>query len=253
VSTRAIPGSVPNPQTVFDEVAACWDDYTRDNFFNAFWERPAVLRLLPEALGGKKILDAGCGTGYYTGELLDRGAEVHAVDISQKMVQVCRAKYQRRGGNRLQVERRDLESPLHGLAENSFAGIVASLVIHYVRDLRRLFGEFYRILCPSGFFLFSTNHPFWNLEPRFAATSYFATELVLSRWDLGNQKRMDVLYYRRPLMELLNPLQEAKFELERLDEPMPDPRAQHLPHLEKYNAEYGMKPVFLVIKVRKPG
>ena len=48
-----------------------------DNFFNACLERPATLSLLPD-VQGKKILDAGCGGGFYAEWLLSRGAIVHA-------------------------------------------------------------------------------------------------------------------------------------------------------------------------------
>lgn len=44
---------------------------------NAYYERPATLSLLPD-VKGKRVLDAGCGSGLYSEWLLDHGAEVEA-------------------------------------------------------------------------------------------------------------------------------------------------------------------------------
>ena len=61
-----------------------------------------MLSRLPQDLTGKRVLDAGCGTGAMTEELARRGAEVVAIDISPSLVDIaakapaggaCRAGY----------------------------------------------------------------------------------------------------------------------------------------------------------------
>src|SRR5260221_12982506 len=42
---------------------------------------------------GRAVLDAGCGTGYLTKQLSDRGAKVIGVDFSQRMIEIARADY----------------------------------------------------------------------------------------------------------------------------------------------------------------
>ena len=54
--------------------------------------RALMLGQLPQDLRGARVLDAGCGTGMATAELAARGAEVVAIDISPKLVDIARAR-----------------------------------------------------------------------------------------------------------------------------------------------------------------
>jgi len=51
--------------------------------------RAIMLSRLPGDLSGKRVLDAGCGTGAMTEELARRGAEVVAIDISPALVDIA--------------------------------------------------------------------------------------------------------------------------------------------------------------------
>src|SRR4051794_40083573 len=44
-------------------------------------------------IGGLRVLDAGCGTGYLSAQLRDRGAHVTAVDFAERMIEIARADY----------------------------------------------------------------------------------------------------------------------------------------------------------------
>ena len=78
--------------------------------YNAYIERPAMLSLLPD-VKGKHVLDAGCGSGFYSEILLNRGAIVTAIDVSPKMIQHA----QQRLGKRARIRLADLENPLDSL------------------------------------------------------------------------------------------------------------------------------------------
>ena len=51
--------------------------------------RAIMLSRLPQDLAGRRVLDAGCGTGAMTEELARRGAEVVAIDISPALVEIA--------------------------------------------------------------------------------------------------------------------------------------------------------------------
>ena len=52
--------------------------------------RGTLLSWLPEDLRGRRVLDAGCGTGALAVEAARRGADVVAIDLSPKLVDLAR-------------------------------------------------------------------------------------------------------------------------------------------------------------------
>lgn len=52
--------------------------------------RALMLDQLPADLRGARVLDAGCGTGTMAVELAQRGAQVTAVDISPRLIEIAR-------------------------------------------------------------------------------------------------------------------------------------------------------------------
>jgi magnesium-protoporphyrin O-methyltransferase len=52
--------------------------------------RTTLLEWLPADLGGRRVLDAGCGTGALAVEAARRGAEVVAIDLSPTLVGIAR-------------------------------------------------------------------------------------------------------------------------------------------------------------------
>ncbi len=52
--------------------------------------RSNILSWMPDDLSGRRILDAGCGTGALALEAAKRGADVTAIDLSPSLVQLAR-------------------------------------------------------------------------------------------------------------------------------------------------------------------
>jgi SAM-dependent methyltransferase len=210
---------------------------------NAFYERPATLSLLPD-VQGKRILDAGCGPGIYSERLVKNGAIVTAVDASPKMIELSK----QRLGNAADIRLADLSRPLDFLEDESFDIILSPLVLDYVENWREVFAEFYRILRSSGHFVFSIQHPFFDYI-YYKTENYFKTEIATCEWRGFGDVRVEMPGYRRPLNELINPLLEAGFQIEKIIEPLPtdkfkDADPKHYEELSKF-------PAFLCIKAMK--
>jgi magnesium-protoporphyrin O-methyltransferase len=87
-------------ETYFDRTARdAWAQLTSDAPVSRIREtvragrdamRSTLLSWLPQDLSGKRILDAGCGTGTAAVELAKRGAHVIAVDVSAGLVDIAR-------------------------------------------------------------------------------------------------------------------------------------------------------------------
>ncbi len=182
---------------------------------NAFYDRPAVLSLLPE-LGGKRILEAGCGPGVYLEELIVRGAsQPVGIDASPKMIAHARARL----GDRAKLHVLNLEEGLPSFDEGSFDLVLSPLVLDYIKDWRRLFAEFHRVLSSGGMFVFSVEHPSSDYRLR-TGESYFETGVTELEWK-GFAKPVVVPSIRRPLQGMINPIIETGFILDKVLEPQP--------------------------------
>ncbi|MCB0211317.1 MAG: class I SAM-dependent methyltransferase [Anaerolineae bacterium] len=208
---------------------------------NAYYERPAVLSLLPP-LAKAAVLDAGCGSGWYAEYLTQQGAVVTSFDMNAEFVALTQA----RVGNRATVLQANLVEPLDFADDGTFDLIVASLVMHYLKDWQPTLREFYRVLKPTGKLVFSTHHPFmdWKI---FEREDYFAVDLLDDEWaNVGK-----VQFYRRPLTLMSHDLQAAGFVIERLLEPQPT--QDHWQADPKQAARFNTHPWFLIIRAIKKG
>lgn len=101
--------------------------------------------------GDEHILDAGCGSGRVTAELLKAfpRARVTAVDASQNMVDEARKTLSPFAG-RFTAERIDL---LDLSIEQSFDVVFSTAVFHWIKDQQKLFINLFRSLRPGGLLL----------------------------------------------------------------------------------------------------
>lgn len=207
------PDERSSVETAYDRLAETYRTQ-EDDPYCADLEFPATTELIPP-VEGKRVLDAGCGHGRYAEWLLDRGANVVAVDASEEMV----TRASERVGDRAAVHREDLSGPLASAEDDEFDGVVSGLALHYLEDWRGVFAEFARVLRPGGFLVFSTHHPLDDYLA-FDPENYFETAEERMQWSVDGEP-VDVPFYRRPFAEVLNPLVGSGFRLEEVAEPRP--------------------------------
>ena len=235
----------------YDEIA---DDYARgvDSApYNALYERPATLSLVPD-VSGKHILDAGCGSGWYCEQLLNRGATVTAIDGSRRMVAHAALRLrtagfidaEARSSPQLVLRAHDLADPLDFIADATMDGILSPLVLHYLPDWRPTLREFARILRPKGWLVLSTHHPSTEAH-RFNTKRYFDIEPVEDTWKWLGKVRL----YRRPLSEITESLTDSGFVIEKLCEALPTDEFRLL-HRKSYDRIL-KHPEFLHIRARR--
>lgn len=201
----------------YDLIASQYASRVDSAPYNALYERPAMLALLP-SLEGLRILDAGCGSGWYAEQLIERGARLDAIDASAVMVDYARERLEKkgllaRGHAALQVA--DLADRLP-FEDGVFDGIVSPLVLHYMRDWRPALREMKRVLKPGGWLQLSTHHPAADAK-RFKTRNYFETEHIVDEWDWVGK----VEFFRRSLTEIVDSIVESGLVIKRIVEPVP--------------------------------
>lgn len=102
--------------------------------------------------GDEVLLDAGCGTGRLTEELLQHlpNGRVVGVDLSQNMLVTSRDRLRPDFGDRVHFVDADLQ---HLPFEEAFDGIFSTAAFHWVRDHARLFRSLLCALRPGGWLL----------------------------------------------------------------------------------------------------
>ncbi|MFG3028897.1 class I SAM-dependent methyltransferase [Streptomyces sp. NPDC048253] len=210
----------------YNSFAEAYTAENETNLINAHYERPAMLALAGD-VAGRRILDAGCGSGPLFAALRDRGAGVSGFDASAGMLELAR----RRLGEGADLQVADLGSPLP-YPDDTFDDVVASLVLHYLEDWAPALAELRRILKPGGRLIASVDHPFaihlmHRQAGREAEYKYFDTTNWTEEWTMGGRTALMSLWHR-PLHAMIEAFTAAGFRITVISEPEPDPAAREL-------------------------
>lgn len=76
--------------------------------------RNSIISRLPENLAGKRILDAGCGTGAVALELANKGALVTAVDLSPNLIELAKSRIPESERQNIQFHSGDMLDEAYG-------------------------------------------------------------------------------------------------------------------------------------------
>lgn len=148
--------------------------YDRDEFFAGYAqlrrsqeglagapEWPSLRALLPE-LHEARVLDLGCGFGWFSRYARERGAaHVLGLELSEKMLERARSM-----GSDPAIEYRRTDLETAELPEAAFDLAFSSLALHYIADLGALLGKVSRALVPGGSLVVSMEHPIFMAPSR---------------------------------------------------------------------------------------
>ena len=203
-------------QSNYDQWAEAYAAENAEGFFNAWYEKPAMLRLLGD-VSKHHVLDAGCGSGSTSLALIDGGADVSGFDLSAAMIEIAR-----RSLPHTDLRVHDLAEPLPW-NDDTFDTVVASLVFHYLQDWSSPLAELHRVLTAGGRLLISVNHPgaFPIVHPDLA---YFGITEYTEDYDFDGTS-VDLTFFHRPLGAMAEAFAGAGFRIAGIHEPPADPDA----------------------------
>jgi ubiquinone/menaquinone biosynthesis C-methylase UbiE len=127
--------------------------HTYDDFHNPLIaaEQPAIERLLDSIAPGC-ALDAACGTGRYTRQMLARGHRVSAVDVSTAMIDKAR-------GQAPEAEFRVGRLEALPYDDASFDLVMCGLALTHLPAVAPAISEIGRVLKPGGRAILADHHP----------------------------------------------------------------------------------------------
>jgi ubiquinone/menaquinone biosynthesis C-methylase UbiE len=218
----------------YDSFAESYSAENESNLLNAYYERPAMIDLAGD-VNGRRVLDAGCGSGPLSAALLAKGATVTGFDSSPAMVKLAR----QRLGEDVDLRVADLSQPLP-FADGAFDDVVVSLVLHYLRDWTAPLAELRRVLQPGGRLILSVNHP-TVYKVFYPDADYFAITEYSEEYTVNGGESMVLTFWHRPLHAMTDAFSKAGFRLSVISEP---PVAPDTPR-ELFPSDLGDRTAFL--------
>ncbi|TPL93359.1 class I SAM-dependent methyltransferase [Mesorhizobium sp. B2-3-12] len=213
-------------------------------------EWPALRAMLPD-VAGLRIVDLGCGFGWFCRWAHQHGAaQVLGLDLSEKMLARARAAGPDTG---IIYARTDLDQL--SLPQASFDLAYSSLALHYVEDIERLFGTVHQALSPGGHVVFSTEHPIYMAptSPGWSIDGAGKKTWPVDRYLVEGPRKTDwlakgVVKHHRTIGTTLNTLIRTGFTIEHVEEFRPtDAQIAARPEL----AEELERPMFLLVSARR--
>jgi SAM-dependent methyltransferase len=161
------------------------------------WEGPAGklrfarrMKMLSNHLHvGMKVLELGCGTGYFTRELARSGAHIVAVDVSPELLEIARA-----GCSTANISYEIQNVCAMSYPDVIFDSVVGSSVLHHL-DIQEALREIYRVLKVSGTIYFTEPN---MLNPQIAIQK----NVPWVKRKLGDSPD-ETAFFRWPLRRLL--------------------------------------------------
>jgi ubiquinone/menaquinone biosynthesis C-methylase UbiE len=182
-------------------------------------------------VGGLTVLDAGCGTGYLTRKLHERGASVTGIDLSERMIAIARARHP-------DLDFRvDSCSELATVADAHCDMVIANYVLMDAPDLPGTMSAFHRVLKPNGLVVLVFSHPCF---PQSRATvseddgevryswryPYFEPNICVDPpWAHFTS---EFIWFHRPLSDYWKAFTQAGFAVVGFEEPRITPQRYHL-------------------------
>lgn len=189
-------------------------------------EVPYVLELVGD-VQGKKVIDVGCGGGFYSLLLSEKGATVLGIDNSEEMIKIAKGKAIKK---KLDTKFRVGDISELRTEDGLFDLVLSTLVLMDVKELDRAIDELVRITRNEGEIIISVLHPIltagdWERESGqklFRKLDKYFTEKELEMvWETERKEQVSLKQYHRPLQAYIQPFLERNCILTHLVETQP--------------------------------
>ena len=200
-----------------------WDKaakrYTKDQEQSEFAEsNKRVVKARFKDLREQKVLDLGCGYGFYTDYFRSIGADVIGVDGSANMIDIARKLYKNCSFVICDVTQK---LPFD---DNTFDLVFCNQVLMDIENIESVFSECYRVLKSDGIFYYSIVHPaFYDSEWIKDKNDFNYAKSISSYiepYSFTNQFWGKTDHFHRSLSYYLNVAAQQGFVLCRTEEPI---------------------------------
>ncbi len=227
----------------WNKAAKIWVEFVRSgkNYYAEYLNGPALKRMVG-SVRGRRMLDIGCGEGYFSRFFAKAGAEVIGIDLSDALIKAAKEEEERHpfGVKYLAADATNLNM----LDSEIFDVVYCHMALDDIADYEGAIAEVSRVLKPRGRFVVVMVHPCFSIRS--------SDGKIIGYWEtrLHEDGSKEYLYYRvedylrrhnytcewkhnrltssfvttgfhRPLSDYVNALTKHGLAVTRLEEPKP--------------------------------
>ena len=219
----------------WDEAAEAWEDFVESgkDWYRHELHGPGLLRACGD-VKNLRVLDLGCGQGYFSRQMARAGARVVGVDISARQIENA-LKHERAEPLGVEYVVMDTGAVADRWPSGAFDLVTACMSLHDMEPDKALQSA-RRVLGPKGRCVFSVAHPVKDAPSRgwerdaagrrvmYKLGRYFDTGPMLCHWNMARLNH----YWATPETRLTiegwsQVISEAGFLIRRIYEPRPSP------------------------------
>jgi ubiquinone/menaquinone biosynthesis C-methylase UbiE len=215
------------------------------------WAFPTLLDLAGD-IRSLCICDLGCGEGRIARLLAHQGAHVVGIDLSSELIAMARRD---EAAHPLGIDYRiDDAQTLHAIPDATFDGVVCGLALMDIPQLDATFRAVWRIVRPTGWFIFLITHPCFaapeariRIQPHGAMCWEIHTYFAEGLWHSERAESLigRVGAHHRTLSTYLNTLVSVGFAITHVVEP------QAPISVRERNPAHSLVPLLLLVRSAK--
>lgn len=200
---------------------------------------------------GQTVLDLGCGYGWQCAYVASIGAKaVVGIDGSKKMISKAK---EINHDEKITYLLSDLEA--YHYPKQTYDVVLSNLVLHYLEDLKPIYQKIYATLKEGGVFVFNIEHPTftagvnqdWIYDEDGKALYWPVDDYYYPGQRETNFLGKKVMKYHHTLSQIINDLIAVGFQIEAVQEAMPDPKMKE----EVWFGDEMRRPMMLLVKAKK--